>query len=918
MILIYNSGFERSEIIEKRDFEESIFTEQYIRALNLVEQFITNGSSDSVSGTLKIISFCGDRGAGKSSCMRTVINILQNSNNDDINKFLKKNNYECIINTSFEIIDVIDPSFFDTCHNVLELVLGTMYGKVISISKSNPAFDFTYTNSLMKDFQKVKSCIHTLHNTMDGMFDELQELDTLSASVELKIYIDSLINNYLKLINKQWLVIPIDDIDFNMENAYTMCEQIRKYLSSPKCIVLIGVKINQLRNAVSINIRNKINEKTLSKQNYLTDQDIEDMAKKFISKFVPVSYRINMPQLYNLSERNLKLIINPLECNKVLPLKDAIVDLIFNRTRYLFYNSKGELSPIIPDNLRDLISLVGLLVSMPVVNESHSQNEQLKINKRLFKSYFFNTWIVRLPADIATKIENLVKYGVGNTLNKKVVSILKESFGEFLERDYEDNDSADKKMTPSRSLIEGILYDGNFSYNVSVGDVFYLFRLIEMEHLNDNDANLIFILKSLYSIKLYEEYENITELEGMVYPDNDGDNNAGIYRIDERFIHTNSLQRLLCGGYFTYCPGDLLPKNKDLGFLDMRIIDGKKLYNLLSFISKEINTKTKGEKFDDAFYNKLKLAEFFILTTVRSVLSKNKEDIGKAIKEQRSNYIPFYLTKYNQNTGYYVFDILAPFYNITNIKFAYERFSKIVPGLYEFVVNNEDSLLGQIFKECEESREGMNYGFPPEMHRLLSDAVIRNAEVLSAVFENAVSKRGKKHDATDINSIGDFYSIIMNSNMATHPINAFDVKYCNNYKILFSFLKPLQKLVNEQNEEIKKLFISSDISDDIINKYTKKIKKPKITINKNKIVEQFVSPSIKIKMLQIPSTNNIIESIGGTTRPDRVRKKIKQINYFKNFSDEKLKEIIPDKDRAYSKDERNELIMKWVKNNTVK
>lgn len=103
-----------------------------------------------------------------------------------------------------------------------------------------------------------------------------------------------------------------------------------------------------------------------------------------------------------------------------------------------------------------------------------------------------------------------------------------------------------------------ILDNKNFGYNVSLGDVFYLFRLIEMDTLDEESSALIFFLKSLYSIKLYEAYDSITDRPDMVYPVDD-EKTKGIYRIDVRFNHTNSLQRLLCGGYFTYCPGDLLP-----------------------------------------------------------------------------------------------------------------------------------------------------------------------------------------------------------------------------------------------------------------------------------------------------------------------------------------------------------------------
>lgn len=39
MRLVYKTGRERGEIVETQDFEESIFAEQYTRALSLVNQF---------------------------------------------------------------------------------------------------------------------------------------------------------------------------------------------------------------------------------------------------------------------------------------------------------------------------------------------------------------------------------------------------------------------------------------------------------------------------------------------------------------------------------------------------------------------------------------------------------------------------------------------------------------------------------------------------------------------------------------------------------------------------------------------------------------------------------------------------------------------------------------------------------------
>ena len=56
----------------------------------------------------------------------------------------------------------------------------------------------------------------------------------------------------------------------------------------------------------------------------------------------------------------------------------------------------------------------------------------------------------------------------------------------------------------------------------------------------------------------------------------------GLTIIDRRFDHSNKLQLLTGGSYFTYCPGDFIPKpSKEVAY-DIRIISGKELNGFLS------------------------------------------------------------------------------------------------------------------------------------------------------------------------------------------------------------------------------------------------------------------------------------------------------------------------------------------------
>lgn len=83
--------------------------------------------------------------------------------------------------------------------------------------------------------------------------------------------------------------------------------------------------------------------------------------------------------------------------------------------------------------------------------------------------------------------------------------------------------------------------------------MFYILSFLESETLEESQYALVFFLKSLYSIKLYEAYDDITEKRDMIYP-KEHNEIKGLTTVDRRFDHVNVLQQLIGGSYFTYSP----------------------------------------------------------------------------------------------------------------------------------------------------------------------------------------------------------------------------------------------------------------------------------------------------------------------------------------------------------------------------
>lgn len=835
-IIRYTVGHENSVITESENFSGSIFADQYRQAASLINNFIARNAEDA----LRIISFCGDRGSGKSSCMNSVVKLIcdvQKPDNEEARKFADQFGFKALLNTKFEIPEIIDPSFFDENNNIIELILGQLYRNLQKYEHDHrDTLNRTVCNAVYDSVSKIRNSLLTIRGNEKYTFNDFSDLSVLSSAVSLKSSIRKLIQDYLTLIGKDKIIFVVDDIDLNIPGAYTMCEQIRKYLCMPECIVMISFKYDQLHSAVYTAMKKSFNKNTIPAQ------EIDDMVNRYLDKFVPTAQRIHMPVAYDLCNRTLRVYD---ESGRAVPflqmtVMDAVVNLIFNKTRFLFYNSKGGVSPIVPDNLRELFQLIGMLWNMPdlpPLKESPERLETLEANKHAFKVYFFNYWTKCLDKKYLEKVKEWTQDTPYTILNKNVVRWLSSAFKTELDRHYDggSEDSSNMKYASADYLIKQITVEENFSYNVSIGDVFFLVHLLEQDILSPQKEKMLFFIKSYYSILLFESYDIVTDYEGLPPFDED---KSGIYRIDHRFDHTNDLQRLVGGGYFTYRPGELIKNGVDGSRFDSRIIKGApdfltslfkecgnyienydrfdaELQELEKIGQKSDEVKNRIKVLDECIQrmrNTFRLAEFFIFTVSRSIPQKNTHYFYSGEDSYRCDVAPYSLTQFNTQMGYYVFDILNPFYALCNPIYSYSRFDKLTGikdsenSLFDFAIDHDFSILRRMIQ--------LTYGDPDPsavywketkncLNSLQSDAVIRNAEVLMAIFENMVSVRDSDKDTSGLAKLSAFYNGISDSHMATHKVGtAIDSEP---YKISFKFLKALTEFIDKDLSDEKAL-----------------------------------------------------------------------------------------------------------------
>lgn len=714
----FYKGDENGVVIEKRGYDKSIFRNQYVQALELIDELADREVNDNDVAPNNIIAFSGDRGEGKTSCMLTVKHIIEGN---DIESFktltgsLPSKSLE-----SYEFLEMIEPSFFDQEHNILELVLGQLYRNFKTYNQDDSISGSTLHRETLGLFNKVKKCATLLRSNESNLYDSVEELDELAASMSLRKYMNDLLEAYLKMTRKSMLVITIDDMDYNWQGAYDMTKMLTKYLSGSNCLIMVSVSIRQLSEVVKTSFENDVKHED-------TSISFDNIAAKYVNKLIPLHYRVEMPKVLDLSDAPLEL-YERIDTKEILidrydTIKKCVVELIFQKTRFLFYNSELNASLIVPDDLRSLRHLLGMLLSMPEYEKNIEKEDVIRRNlenKRIFQSYFYNTWTQQLCRDDREFAQRLV-YNDQSTVNKLVVDYLKRKADERIKED---------------DICKAIFSTANYTYNISIGDVFYILDYISRNAIDRESKLLVFFLRSFYSIMMYTYYDMISENINTLHPKKTDDEHE-IFRVESWFYNTNTMQRIVNGSYFTYKPSTILRTVADDNqiSIDMLCISARAFHDLLHQIKRgmlryrEMNNTEK-----DLFRKDFRMAELFILS-----ISRRSYDRGNAkVDIDRDIPNPFFVESFGEDVRYYVFDIMAPFVNLINVKFTYDRYIGISGNMYRFAREHSWTLLRRMLEKVEPIAGGEPHSKEQSDHqelRLASDAVIRNAEILSMLRE---------------------------------------------------------------------------------------------------------------------------------------------------------------------------------------
>lgn len=388
-----------------------------------------------------MIVFTGGRGTGKSSAMLTFVDsltrpdslIFQRKFLSDVVKCelpgtVNESDADSAVNLvhgllsrcTFLRLSPIDPTTLEEDGQILVNILARMFQKAEEIwDQNNRAHrnDLNEKNELMRQFTTCYeyACAIKQRGNKRDEFDGLDVLSSLGDSSNLKRQMALLVKKLLHFAapnagEDSYLVLQIDDTDMNIQQAYSILEDIRKYLLIPRLIIVMAADIEHLSQVVESSLLRGYADRT--------SVNVHGIASQYISKLFPQSRRICLPELgVYLKEHPDTDILYKVGETSLLPDKshfhdsqEQIFRLIYQKTGMIFLRRENHLHYIIPDNMRLLGHFLAMLVQMQTVTSPEIRDPQFFLadggsreehwallqtrlqNVQRFRDYFLGTW----------------------------------------------------------------------------------------------------------------------------------------------------------------------------------------------------------------------------------------------------------------------------------------------------------------------------------------------------------------------------------------------------------------------------------------------------------------------------------------------------------------------------------------------
>ena len=356
-----------------------------------------------------IVSFCADRGQGKTSAMLSMADALKNLkshsansvitnfwNNPSMRAFFRNGNNP-VLSMYFETLDLIDPTRMEKNDSIIRIIISKMF-------KAASEKWETYLNTFAQDrrnaeqyrlqqqklAEKFLDCFKGLDylyrnsETVSSSYDDLNMLAEYGDSNNFRVSFSELIRLYLEFmtINQNcrdtMLILLVDDADLNTKNAYAISEEIRKYCILPNVMVFMAVHIGTLSRSIEQYYLNEYQVLIQMGKDETVRERCHKIMEQYIDKLLPASHRIYLNSIYHslrdeyervkLSyfdrDKNDKLSGVVFANKSANTYEEQLIALIYRKTGIILTKSDLHLHDFLPDNFRELNHFIFYMTQM--------------------------------------------------------------------------------------------------------------------------------------------------------------------------------------------------------------------------------------------------------------------------------------------------------------------------------------------------------------------------------------------------------------------------------------------------------------------------------------------------------------------------------------------------------------------------
>lgn len=404
-------------VFENRtQFEQSIFSDVYKRAGELINQIIKDNCSwrknkKQEFKSSNVLSFIGRRGTGKTSAMCSFAQILKESEKNIYaqNAQLEYENWNS--NVGFHVLERIDASTLEASEDMFLLILASMFTKLLNREEQKSGIIQGYENRVLFDkFERIFEDFKALDEHADTSgYSIFEQLKNMASSQRIRENFKSLVDLYLNEMMENdgnqsdaYLVVMIDDLDMAKQKreqrswnwgSYKIMSSIYKYLTVPRVIVLTAYNAENLYSQC-INYYKVQYESGLARY--------ESLASQFMEKVFPIYTRLYMPSWKKVdldTKGKIRIGINEYEDSRMhqvqqrknghLTIREFIMVLLAEKTG-IYFNLFGEKPHYLePDTLRTLFNVTVLLHGLRPYNAGEKRGEAD------FKNLLFNLDILK-------------------------------------------------------------------------------------------------------------------------------------------------------------------------------------------------------------------------------------------------------------------------------------------------------------------------------------------------------------------------------------------------------------------------------------------------------------------------------------------------------------------------------------------